>query len=156
MRRTVRAATQEDVDKILTIQAETGISFWSEDDYRAEFQNPDSICWCIEKAGVVSGFILIRLVRELTVSNTVEFSEAEILNLAISRRSHREGMGSELFSTATEELRRRRVQSIWLEVRESNFQAINFYLKNGFINEYMRQNYYLNPQEDAIVMKKLL
>ena len=43
--------------------------------------------------------------------------------------------------------------SIILEVRKSNFSAINLYLKFGFSELGIREKYYYDG-EDAIVMKK--
>ena len=45
------------------------------------------------------------------------------------------------------------IRNITLEVRESNYEAINFYLKNGFKKVTIRKNYYKN--EDGILMIKL-
>lgn len=46
------------------------------------------------------------------------------------------------------------IDNITLEVRESNKQAINFYLKNGFKEVIKRKNYY--KDEDGILMIKNL
>jgi ribosomal-protein-alanine N-acetyltransferase len=46
------------------------------------------------------------------------------------------------------------IRNITLEVRESNYEAINFYLKNGFKKVTIRKNYYKN--EDGILMIKKL
>ena len=43
--------------------------------------------------------------------------------------------------------------SIILEVRKSNFPAINLYLKFGFSELGIREKYY-NDGEDAIIMKR--
>jgi ribosomal-protein-alanine N-acetyltransferase len=47
-------------------------------------------------------------------------------------------------------------ESIWLEVRESNTAALTFYQKNDFNRMYTRKNFYTNPSENAIVMKRNL
>ncbi|MBE6139838.1 MAG: GNAT family N-acetyltransferase [Firmicutes bacterium] len=46
------------------------------------------------------------------------------------------------------------IKNITLEVRESNKEAINFYLKNGFKEVTKRRNYY--KDEDGILMIKNL
>ena len=47
-----------------------------------------------------------------------------------------------------------KLDNITLEVRESNKEAINFYLKNGFKEVTRRKNYY--KEEDGILMIKNL
>ena len=44
-------------------------------------------------------------------------------------------------------------KDIFLEVRESNLLAINFYKKNNFKQISIRKKYYSEPTEDAIIMK---
>ena len=44
--------------------------------------------------------------------------------------------------------------SLMLEVRTSNTPAISVYEKLGFIEVGRRKNYYRNPKEDAIIMRK--
>ena len=46
-----------------------------------------------------------------------------------------------------------RIKNIFLEVRESNQVAINFYKKNKFNQISIRKNYYSKPTENAIIMK---
>ena len=43
-------------------------------------------------------------------------------------------------------------KKIFLEVRTSNFQAINFYQKFGFSKDAIRDNYYKDNSEDALFM----
>ena len=44
-------------------------------------------------------------------------------------------------------------KNIFLEVRETNVSAINFYKKNNFKQISIRKKYYSEPTEDAIIMK---
>ena len=46
------------------------------------------------------------------------------------------------------------VGTVYLEVRESNAEAINLYKKYGFEQNGMRRNYYRHPVENAVLMMK--
>lgn len=70
----------------------------------------------------------------------------EIYNLAVDETVRRTGIGSELLNSIHE-------FDLSLEVRESNKQAIAFYLNNGFDYSYRRKNYY--PGEDALVLERM-
>lgn len=50
----------------------------------------------------------------------------------------------------------RRVEAIYLEVRESNHPAIAFYEKLGFEAVNRIKDYYHRPKEDALMMKRAL
>ena len=56
-------------------------------------------------------------------------------------------------SIAQELLDKIKMKDIFLEVRESNQVAINFYKKNKFNQISIRKNYYSEPTENAIIMK---
>jgi ribosomal-protein-alanine N-acetyltransferase len=48
------------------------------------------------------------------------------------------------------------VKRFYLDVRVSNTVARKLYEKYGFVFQGMRKNYYSNPEEDAIVMSKVV
>ena len=53
-----------------------------------------------------------------------------------------------------EELKERDSHSLTLEVRSSNAPARALYEKLGFAQVGRRPNYYRNPKEDALILRK--
>ncbi|ALF23817.1 ribosomal protein S18-alanine N-acetyltransferase [Fusobacterium nucleatum] len=70
----------------------------------------------------------------------------EILAIATIEEYRNKGIAQEL-------LNKIKTKDIFLEVRESNQPAINFYKKNKFKEISIRKNYYSKPNENAIIMK---
>ena len=70
----------------------------------------------------------------------------EILAIATIEEYRNKGIAQELLAKI-------RIKNIFLEVRESNQTAINFYKKNKFKEISIRKNYYSEPTENAIIMK---
>ena len=70
----------------------------------------------------------------------------EILAIATIEEYRNKGIAQELLAKI-------RIKNIFLEVRESNQTAINFYKKNKFKEISIRKNYYSKPAENAIIMK---
>ena len=70
----------------------------------------------------------------------------EILAIATVEEYRNKGIAQELLAKI-------RIKNIFLEVRESNQVAINFYKKNKFKEISIRKNYYSKPTENAIIMK---
>ena len=70
----------------------------------------------------------------------------EILAIATVEEYRNKGIAQELLAKI-------RIKNIFLEVRESNQTAINFYKKNKFKEISIRKNYYSKPTENAIIMK---
>ena len=70
----------------------------------------------------------------------------EILAIATVEEYRNKGIAQKLLAKI-------RIKNIFLEVRESNQTAINFYKKNKFKEISIRKNYYSKPTENAIIMK---
>ena len=70
----------------------------------------------------------------------------EILAIATVEEYRNKGIAQELLDKI-------KTKDIFLEVRESNQVAINFYKKNKFKEISIRKNYYSKPAENAIIMK---
>ena len=70
----------------------------------------------------------------------------EILAIAAVEEYRNKGIAQELLDKI-------KTKDIFLEVRESNKKAINFYKKNNFKQISIRKGYYSDPTEDAIIMK---
>ena len=70
----------------------------------------------------------------------------EILAIATVEEYRNKGIAQELLDKI-------KTKDIFLEVRESNQTAINFYKKNNFKEIRIRKNYYSEPTENAIIMK---
>jgi len=119
---------------------------WAEDAYERLPEWGGPLALVSEHAGEVTGFLMGREVAE----------EAEVLNLAVMPKFRRLGHGAALVSTALEGMRSRGVQSVYLEVRESNTRAIAFYEKHGFGKTGRRKGYYREPDEAAVTMVKKL
>ena len=83
---------------------------------------------------------------------------ADILNIGIDPDFKRHGNGTGLLNHLIEELRKRDICEILLEVRAGNKSAIRFYKKQGFKEISVRKNYYTknsknqSQREDGIIM----
>ena len=58
------------------------------------------------------------------------------------------------FSGLKEQLKALESHCLTLEVRASNNPAIALYEKLGFVQIGRRKNYYRNPREDALILRK--
>ena len=79
--------------------------------------------------------------------------EAEILNLAVSAKHRRGGFGRVLLANFLQIARQRRVDKVFLEVRESNAPALALYNSQGFERSGRRLSYYHDPEEAALLLE---
>jgi len=86
-------------------------------------------------------------------SQTV-LGEGDMMNLAVAPNYRRMGIGEGLVNALVAALSARGATRLALEVRASNTPAIALYEKLGFQVAGRRPNYYRNPKEDALIMRK--
>ena len=117
---------------------------WSENSVASELENPLSLWLVAEENGAVAGYV---------GSQTV-FPETDMMNIAVTPERRREGIAEVLVDSLVVELKRIGSDSLTLEVRVSNTPAISLYQKLGFHEAGLRKNYYRNPREDALILRK--
>ena len=119
---------------------------WSENSVASELNNRLSV-WLVALDGdAVAGYV---------GSQTV-IDETDMMNIAVHPDYRRQGIGQELVERLCELLRERGSKGLLLEVRVSNGSAIALYEKLGFVQVGLRRNYYRNPKEDALILRKAL
>ena len=82
----------------------------------------------------------------------VVFDEGDITNIAVHPEYRKQGIGNLLMDNLITLCNENNINSLTLEVRESNLPAQNLYKKHGFKEEGIRKNFYDNPKENAIIM----
>jgi ribosomal-protein-alanine N-acetyltransferase len=84
------------------------------------------------------------------------FDEAEIANLAVAPSARRHGIGGLLLDRMSAALAGDGVESLYLDVRESNASARALYASRSFHEVGRRRGYYRHPTEDALLLKRNL
>ena len=77
-----------------------------------------------------------------------------MMNIAVHPDYRNQGVATGLIVGLIEELRKRGSHCLTLEVRASNETAIRLYRTLGFQEAGRRRNYYRNPREDALILRK--
>lgn len=117
---------------------------WSAKSVESELNNPLSL-WLVAMDGDrVVGYI---------GSQTV-LGEGDMMNLAVAPDYRHRGIGEGLVKGLVVALNEKGATRLALEVRASNAPAIALYEKLGFCVAGRRPNYYRNPKEDALIMRK--
>ena len=78
------------------------------------------------------------------------------MNVAVAPAYRRQGRGEALMLAMMKALRELGREALFLEVRESNSPALGLYARLGFEQVGKRPRYYVNPVEDALILRKEL
>ena len=89
---------------------------------------------------------------------SIAANEAHILNLCVAPGCQGQGLGRLMLHKLMDVAEEQHVDSVFLEVRESNLGAIALYEKEGFNKIGVRKNYYPSEdgREDALVLARAL
>ena len=117
---------------------------WSENSIAYELTNPLSYWLVAQEAGAVLGYVGSQSVLD----------EADMMNVAVHPEHRRRGIARELVERLVEALKAKEVYCLTLEVRASNAPAKALYEALGFAQVGRRPNYYRNPKEDALILRK--
>lgn len=140
-------AAGSDIDAIVGLANRSGLALWSRDDYAKAANSRDRLLLAARDNAVnVVGFILVQL-----LCSSGDAVDVEILNIAVDPRVKRKGIGRRLLVAALEMVPTGPESKVLLEVRASNHSAIAFYRRYGFQEQAVRQAYYRDPTEDAIL-----
>ena len=141
--RTMRSA---DLPQVMLIELSTFTMPWSESTFRGLLRRRDSDLFVADVKGEIAGYAVFWAVMD----------QGELGNVAVDESHRGKGIGTKLIQAVLDRAGDRGVREIFLEVRKSNTQAQDLYKAFGFSEVGHRKNYYLEPLEDALVMKKII
>ena len=119
---------------------------WSINSVASELKNPLSL-WLVAMEGDrLAGYIGSQSV----------LGESDMMNVAVHPDFRRRGIAEALVLELARALKEKGNHSLSLEVRQSNEPAKKLYEKLGFEQVGLRPNYYRNPREAALILKKVL
>lgn len=137
----------EDIDNVAGIESDVYDFPWTAGNFRDALA-AGYRCWgCWDRDGAVEeliGYAILMLAVD----------EAHLLNLAVSRRWRRCGVGRRLLQFVMAEARKQDCVMFYLEVRPTNIAALQLYDSAGFRQLGTRRDYYpaAGGREDALFL----
>ena len=141
----------DDVPRVTEIaDSLTGAPRWAREAY-ARAADPGAVPARIaliaeEPGGDICGFLVALLIPP----------QAELESIGVATPAQRRGVGRRLVEELFDLLKASESTEVTLEVRESNTAARALYASMGFVEGGRREGYYSEPQEDAILLRRLL
>ena len=130
-----------DLEEAYKIELDVNPSPWKYETFLSSFEVGHKGLIC-KKDNLMIGFIIFSPISP----------EAHILSISVRNEMQSKGIGTLLLKSMLDQCKVMNYKKIFLEVRVSNEKAINFYEKFGFSKDAIRNNYYTNNSEDALLM----
>lgn len=140
----LREMKAEDSVQIAELEQEIFTDAWTKNGIEETFQQKHTFVAVAEDEQQIKGYGILYYVLD----------EAEIARIAVHERTRQEGIGSRILEFCEEICREKGIVKLLLDVRGSNMPARRFYEKSGFLIDGMRNKFYENPCEDAVLMSK--
>ena len=140
----IRNAVSEDIPRILELEQQAFSFPHVREQLEREIQNPlySLLAACDDE--YILGYAGLTHVED----------EGYITNIIVCKDYRRRGIADMLLAECDKIATQLRLSFISLEVRASNYAAIQLYLKNGYKKIADLRKYYDKPREDGIVMTK--
>ena len=143
----LRRMTLDDLDAVMVIEDVAFKTPWSRELFRRELGHEWSTILIAEElaadgGGRVRGFVIYWVVHD----------EVHVLNIATDPGCRRRGVARELLCDVMSRGVKGGARLATLEVRRTNDAALGLYRTLGFRQVGVRQKYYADEDEDAIVM----
>ena len=139
---TFRYATEADVDAIVAIEEASMSCPWNRDNYLEVVNSDHAFIMVALDDDDIAGFAVFYLTPP----------ESELPDIVVAEAYRGQGFGKALLSESLVALKKKGIDTIYLEVRVSNTPARNLYSHIGFEEIGKRKYFYSNPVEDAICM----
>ena len=130
-----------DLEEAYKIELEVNPSPWKYETFLSSFEVGHKGLIC-KKDNLMIGFIIFSPISP----------EAHVLSISVRNEMQSKGIGTLLLKSMLDQCKVMNYKKIFLEVRVSNEKAINFYEKFGFSKDAIRNNYYTDNSEDALLM----
>lgn len=140
----------EDIPQVVAIEKVSFPTPWSPYAFACELQDNDFAYYLVltpvDEPSTVVGYGGMWIIID----------EAHITNIAISPAYRGKALGEFLMNGMIGLARKKRIMRMTLEVRVSNHTAKRLYDRMGFMSAGIRPGYYMDTNEDAIIMWKEL
>tara|TARA_B100000401_G_scaffold359744_1_gene257333 strand:- start:798 stop:1235 length:438 start_codon:yes stop_codon:yes gene_type:complete len=140
----LKLASFSDLDKISKIEKETNEYPWSPNNFKSSLNAGNSSIVLKDKKNIL-GYAFFSVIG----------TDSHLLNITVSKDFQGRGYGKKILDKVLFQSKVLGATVIFLEVRVSNYKAIDFYEKFGFKRDAIRYNYYDgSPREDALLMSR--
>ncbi len=141
----ISPATLADVDAIHRVEEQCFPAPWRREFFLGEIEADGRLNVVARRGGVIVGYLFAMWL----------FDEMHVNKIAVIERERRKGIADALMAHCVAFAREKGVESISLEVRQSNQGAQDFYRHLDFKAEYMRARYYPDGEAAVVMVREI-
>ena len=139
----IRSCTLEDLEAVIEVNEKELPEDYPYFFYKSILDNyPESFLVACNDIGEIIGYIMWRVERNPAISSLKLVNKGHLVSIAVLKNYRRIGVATTLLSNSMKNLNKYKIDEFVLEVRVSNYTAINLYRKFNYITHSIKEKYY--------------
>jgi ribosomal-protein-alanine N-acetyltransferase len=139
----IRRCTQEDLEAVIEVNEKELPEDYPYFFYKSILDNyPESFLVACNDTGKIIGYIMWRVERTPAIHSLKLINKGHLVSIAVLKNCRRLGVASALLAKSMKNIKKHKINEFVLEVRVSNYTAINLYKKFNFNTHSIKEKYY--------------
>jgi len=152
----IRRCTIEDLEGVIDVNERELPEDYPYFFYKSILDNfPESFLVATNSHGRIVGYVMWRVERIPAKDSLRLLSKGHLVSIAVSTASRRKGIASDLLAHSMPAIEKSNITEYVLEVRVSNYGAIDLYKTFGFEIESIKKKYYRDGENAYFMVKKV-
>ena len=152
----IRRCTIEDLEGVIDVNERELPEDYPYFFYKSILDNfPESFLVATNSHGRIVGYVMWRVERIPAKDSLRLLSKGHLVSIAVSTASRRKGIASDLLNNSMPAIEKSNITEFVLEVRVSNYGAIDLYKTFGFEIESIKKKYYRDGENAYFMVKKV-
>ncbi|MBY8982165.1 MAG: GNAT family N-acetyltransferase [Candidatus Lokiarchaeota archaeon] len=153
----IRRCTIEDIEGVIEVNEKELPEDYPYFFYKSILDNyPESFLVACKKDNPrkIIGYIMWRIERTPSLNGLKLINKGHLVSIAVSKGNRRKGASTALLSNSMPAIKKDNISEFVLEVRVSNYPAINLYKKFGYEINSIKKKYYRDGENAYYMIKK--
>lgn len=152
----IRGCTIEDLEGVIDVNERELPEDYPYFFYKSILDNfPESFLVATNSHGRIVGYVMWRVERIPAKDSLRLLSKGHLVSIAVSTASRRKGIASDLLTNSMPAIEKGNIMEFVLEVRVSNYGAVDLYKTFGFEIESIKKKYYRDGENAYFMIKKV-
>ena len=151
----IRKCTLEDLEGVIEVNEQELPEDYPYFFYKSILDNyPESFLVACNSNGEIIGYIMWRVERNPSMNSLKLKNNGHLVSIAVSKSYRRLGVATTLLSHSMKKIKKYKIDEFVLEVRVSNYEAINLYKRFNFQTHSVKEKYYRDGENAYYMILK--
>ena len=139
----IRRCALEDLEAVIEVNEKELPEDYPYFFYKSILDNyPESFLVACNNSEEIIGYVMWRVERTPSINSLKLVNKDHLVSIAVLKNCKRLGVATALMANSMKNIKKNKIDEFVLEVRVSNYTAINLYRKFNFVTHSIKEKYY--------------